>query len=78
MAKAELGKRIITPAVAEVSEETVVLTMNKEEANLLRKILGEGIRGISEHHPAYVLFKALYEVTSYTHKMPFTGVLSFN
>lgn len=40
MAKATLEKRIIKPAVAEVSEEIITLTLSKEEAQLLRDLTG--------------------------------------
>ena len=45
--RASISKTIIQPAVAEVAEETVTLTMSKEEATLLYRLYYYHVRGDS-------------------------------
>lgn len=40
MAKATLEKKVITPAVAEVSEKIITLVLNEKEAQFLRELTG--------------------------------------
>lgn len=62
MAKATYERKIITPAVKEVAEETVTLVLTMEEAQVLRDIYGSGIIGCGRRKFTDSVFNALINI----------------
>lgn len=60
MAKATLEKKITTPAVAEVSETTVTLSLTEKEARNLKKFLGDTEYTALNGAGVFVIFDTLY------------------